>query len=93
MKNSFSSIKNKLISRYTVEDENSNKTKSTNVNVLLNRVKLDKKKVLFKHGYSYQIDGNLKLKACYHPSPRNVNSKIINESKMTEIFLDTKKEL
>ena len=27
-----------------MEDENSNKTKSTNVNVLLNRVKLDKKK-------------------------------------------------
>ena len=44
MKNSFSSIKNKFISRYTMEDENSNKTKSTNVNVLLNRVKLDKKK-------------------------------------------------
>ena len=44
MKKSFSSIKNKLISRYTMEDEDSNKTKSTNVNVLLNRVKLDKKK-------------------------------------------------
>lgn len=44
MKNSFSSLKNKLISRYTTEDEDSNKTKSTNVNVLLNRVKLDKKK-------------------------------------------------
>ena len=59
----------------------------------VNLFKLDKKKVLFKHGYSYQIDGNLKLKACYHPSPRNVNSKIINESKMTKIFLETKKEL
>ena len=30
----------------------------------VNLFKLDKKKVLFKHGYSYQIDGNLKLKAC-----------------------------
>ena len=44
MKNSFSSIKNKLISRDTMEDMDSHKTKSTNVNVLLNRVKLDKKK-------------------------------------------------
>ena len=44
MKNSFSSIKNKLISRDTMKDVDLNKTKSTNVNVLLNRVKLDKKK-------------------------------------------------
>ena len=48
MKKSFSSIKNKLISRYTMEDEDSNKTKSTNVNVLLNRVKLDKKREKIK---------------------------------------------
>lgn len=52
MKNSFSSIKNKFISKYSLEDEDSNKTKSTNINVLLNRVKLDKekesrKKILF----------------------------------------------
>ena len=52
MKNSFSSIKNKFISRYTIGDEDTNKTKSTNVNVLLNRVKVDKekesrKKILF----------------------------------------------
>ena len=59
----------------------------------VNLFKLDKKKVLFRHGYSYQIYNNLKLKACYHPSPRNVNSKLINESKMTKIFLDIKKEL
>ena len=44
MKNSFSSFKNKFISKYTVMDENLNENKSTNINVLLNRVKLDQKK-------------------------------------------------
>ena len=44
MKNSVSSIKNGIISRSTTLDENSNEVKSTNINVLLNRVKLDQKK-------------------------------------------------
>ena len=44
MKNSLSSIKNRIIARPTTFDENLNKTKSTNINVLLNRVKLDQKK-------------------------------------------------
>jgi hypothetical protein len=44
MKNNISSVKNKIISRYLSEDINQNSPKSTNVNVLLNRVKLDQKK-------------------------------------------------
>ena len=44
MKNNVSSVKNKIISRYLNEDTNQNSPKSTNVNVLLNRVKLDQKK-------------------------------------------------
>jgi hypothetical protein len=44
MKNNISSIKNKIISKYLNEDINYNQSKSTNVNVLLNRVKLDQKK-------------------------------------------------
>ena len=44
MKNTFSSIKDKIIQRYTVEDENLKNTKSTNINVLLNRVRQDKRK-------------------------------------------------
>ena len=44
MKNSISSIKNGTIARSTISDENSNEVKSTNINVLLNRVKLDQKK-------------------------------------------------
>ena len=44
MKNSFSEIKDKIIQRYNLEDESLYGSKSTNINVLLNRVKLDKKK-------------------------------------------------
>ena len=43
MKISFSTFKNQIIKRYTLEDENY-VTKSTNINVLLNRVKLTQKK-------------------------------------------------
>ena len=50
MKNSLSSVKNKIISRHTVNDETNKK--STNINVLLNRVRVDqkrekRKKILF----------------------------------------------
>ncbi len=44
MKNSFSSIKDKITKRYTKENEHLENTKSTNINILLNRVKLDQKK-------------------------------------------------
>ena len=44
MKNSLSAIKNKIIQRYQLDDKNSYDKKSTNINVLLNRVKLDQKK-------------------------------------------------
>ena len=44
MKNTFSSIKKHLMLKYTLENENLNSSKSTNINILLNRVKLDKKK-------------------------------------------------
>ena len=52
MKNTFSSIANKIASRYKFEDETPKEAKSTNINILLNRVKLDqknesKKKVIF----------------------------------------------
>jgi hypothetical protein len=44
MKNSFSSIRDKIVKRYTQESEYLDNQKSTNINVLLNRVKLDQKK-------------------------------------------------
>ena len=44
MKNSLSSIKNGISAGPSILDESLNETKSTNINVLLNRVKLDQKK-------------------------------------------------
>ena len=44
MKNILASIKEKMIQRYTIEDENLYTKKSTNINILLNRVRQDQKK-------------------------------------------------
>ena len=44
MKNAFVSIKDKIIQSYVTEHENSDNNKSTNINILLNRVKQDQKK-------------------------------------------------
>ena len=44
MKNTFSSIKKHLILKYTLKDENLYNKKSTNINILLNRVRQDQKK-------------------------------------------------
>ena len=44
MKNSFSSIKKHLMLKYTLRDENLYNKKSTNINILLNRVRQDQKK-------------------------------------------------
>ena len=40
----------------------------------------------FIHGAEYSISKKLKILACYHPSPRNVNTGKINEEQMLEIL-------
>ena len=49
------------------------------------------KKMLFKHGKKYNLPDGKTLIACYHPSPRNVNTKIINLKMMKNIFIKAKK--
>ena len=44
MKKTLPLVKNKMIQRYTTIDDDKYKSKSTNINVLLNRVRIDKKK-------------------------------------------------
>jgi len=45
MKNSFVTVRDKMVSRYLHKNNNdTNEIKSTDINVLLNRVKLDQKK-------------------------------------------------
>tara|TARA_B100000900_G_scaffold98806_1_gene81654 strand:- start:11 stop:232 length:222 start_codon:yes stop_codon:yes gene_type:complete len=47
VKNTLNTVKNKLVSKYLVQDKevsNNKEIKSTDINILLNRVKLDQKK-------------------------------------------------
>ena len=43
MKNAFTSIRDQIVKRYTVKDNNFENRKSTDINILLNRVKQDQK--------------------------------------------------
>ena len=49
------------------------------------------KKFYFKHGKSYILPDNIILIPCYHPSPRNVNTKLISEKMMVKLFKKAKK--
>ena len=49
-----------------------------------------KNKFNFEHGKSYIVTKKIKLFACYHPSPRNVNTKLISEKKITNFFIKIK---
>ena len=51
MKNLTDSLKQKLTSKYTVSDSPETTCRSTDVNVLLNRVKSDKKQEIIKKFY------------------------------------------
>ena len=51
MKNLTNPLKQKLISKYTVSDTPQNISKSTDINVLLNRVKSNKKQEIIKKFY------------------------------------------
>ena len=50
------------------------------------------KKMNFKHGKSYLLPDNLTLIPCYHPSPRNVNTKLISQAMMVDLFKKAKKK-
>jgi uracil-DNA glycosylase len=50
-----------------------------------------KQKFTFKHGIKYKLPDGKILIACYHPSPRNVNTKIINIKKMINLLRAAKK--
>ena len=52
-----------------------------------------KQKFLFKHGENYLLPDGKILISCYHPSPRNVNTGLLNEKKMRKILKFIKKKL
>jgi uracil-DNA glycosylase len=44
------------------------------------------KKLIFKHGAKYNLPDGKILISSYHPSPRNVNTKVIDTKKMVNLF-------
>ena len=49
------------------------------------------KKLIFIHGAKYHLPDGKILIPCYHPSPRNVNTKVINTKKMISLLKAAKK--
>ena len=62
-----------------------------------NSVKLYKQKFnieqkfIFKHNKSYKLPNGLIILSSYHPSPRNVNTKLISEKMMIKLFKKAKR--
>ena len=50
-------------------------------------------KFLFKHGKKYYLPDGKLLFSSYHPSPRNVNTGVLNQEKMKKILIAIKKLL
>ena len=50
-----------------------------------------KKKFEFKHGKKYLLPDNRIIIACYHPSPRNVNTKVVTITMINQLFRKAKK--
>ena len=48
-------------------------------------------KFIFKHGKTYLLPNNLIILSSYHPSPRNVNTKLISSKMMVNLFKKAKK--
>ena len=49
------------------------------------------KKFVFKHGKKYLLPDEKILIASYHPSPRNVNTKVVTVSMINKLFKKAKK--
>ncbi len=45
----------------------------------------------FKHGKKYLLPDNKILIACYHPSPRNVNTRVVTHAMINRLFRKAKK--
>ena len=52
----------------------------------INFFNLKKSKYPFKHGQHYVVNKKIQIIACYHPSPRNVNTGLIDEIKMNKVL-------
>ena len=58
--------------------------------ILKKKIKLEKK-IQFKHGKIFKLSNNIILISSYHPSPRNVNTKLVSSKMMVNLFKKAKK--
>ena len=50
-----------------------------------------KGKYKFAHGKIFKLIDKIYIVGCYHPSPRNVNTKLISEKMMIKLFKKAKR--
>ena len=60
------------------------------IKIFKNKLKIDKK-FKFKHGYIQYLSRNIIIIPSYHPSPRNVNTKLLSEKMMISLLVKAKK--
>ena len=60
------------------------------VKIFKSKFKIDKK-FYFKHGSIQYLSENIIIVPSYHPSPRNVNTKLLSEKMMIKLFVKAKK--
>ena len=60
------------------------------VKIFKNKFEIDKK-FYFKHGSIQYLSKNIIIVPSYHPSPRNVNTKLLSEKMMIKLFVKAKK--
>ena len=60
------------------------------IKIYKKRFKIDQK-IYFKHKKKYLLPDGRILIACYHPSPRNVNTKVVTSSMINQLFRKAKK--
>tara|TARA_B100001173_G_scaffold278914_1_gene261343 strand:- start:90 stop:770 length:681 start_codon:yes stop_codon:yes gene_type:complete len=60
------------------------------IKIFKNKFKINRK-FYFKHGSIQHLSENILIVPSYHPSPRNVNTKLLSEKMMIALFIKAKK--
>ena len=96
-------MRNELMSCSNYFEKELNYLKNLKVIVALGKVAFDNclkiykkrfnvsKKITFKHNKKYLLPDGRILIACYHPSPRNINTKVVTSSMINQLFRKAKK--
>jgi uracil-DNA glycosylase family 4 len=96
-------LKNEILNCSNFFDEEILSLKKLKVIVTLGKVAFDncinlykqkfnlKNRFIFKHGKIQKLPNGIIILSSYHPSPRNVNTKLISEKMMVDLFKKAKK--